>query len=79
MQKKPSNKNLNRVSRLKVEEADELLNFLLKNIKDKTRNKVKGMLARKQFMINDKIIKQFDHTLKVGDMVKVSWDKPFNV
>lgn len=77
MQKKSPNKNLNRVSRLKVEAADELLNFLLQHIKDKTRNKVKGMLARKQFMVNDKIIKQFDHALKVGDIVKISWDKPF--
>lgn len=77
MQKKLQKKKLNRVSRLKVEKADELLSFLLQHIKDKTRNKLKGMLARKQFMVNDKIIKQFDHALKIGDTVKVSWDKPF--
>lgn len=77
MQKKLQKKKLNRVSRLKVEKADELLSFLLQHIKDKTRNKLKGMLARKQFKVNDKIIKQFDHALKIGDTVKVSWDKPF--
>jgi len=35
------------------------------------------MLAHRQFMIGKKVITQFNHPLKKGDQVTVSWDKAF--
>lgn len=73
---KKNTKNI-RISRLSVTENAQLLDFLISAIKDKNRTKLKGMLARKQFMVNNTITKQFNFELKKGDVVKVSWDKPF--
>lgn len=71
------NNKKSRISRLSVTQNAELLDFLTSTIKDKNRTKLKGMLARKQFMVNNTITKQFNFELKKGDVVKVSWDKPF--
>lgn len=66
-----------RISQFEIEEQIELFSFLLITLKDYKRNKIKSMLAHKQFMVGDKIITQFNHELKVGDKVKVSWDSAF--
>lgn len=55
----------------------ELLTFLLANVKDKSRNKIKAMLTHKQFKVGKDIITQYNHPLKKGDEVIVSWDGAF--
>ena len=44
----------------------ELLAFLLANVKDKSRNKIKAMLTHKQFKVGKDIITQYNHLLKKG-------------
>ena len=66
----------NRQSTIIVTEDTELLPFLILNVKDKTRNKIKGMLTHKQFMVNKDIITKHNHPLKKDDKVIVSWDAP---
>ena len=60
-----------------VNEDTELLKFLILTIKDKSRNKVKSMLSHKQFKVGKEITTQFNHPLKKGDEVTVSWDGAF--
>lgn len=66
----------NRESTYKVNEEQELLSFLLVAVKDKSRNKIKSMLTHKQFKVNKEIVTQYNHPLKKGDKVIVSWDGP---
>lgn len=70
-------KHRNRKSTFQVVEDTELLAFLFTAIKDKTKNKIKSMLSHRQFMVGKKVITQFNHPLKKGDEVIVSWDKAF--
>ncbi len=64
----------NRHSTFVVEQEMELLPFLLLNVKDKTKNKIKGMLTHKQFKVNKDIITKHNHPLKKDDQVIVNWD-----
>lgn len=64
----------NRQSTIVVTEDMELLPFLILNVKDKTRNKLKGMLTHKQFKVNKDIVTKHNHPLKKDDKVIVSWD-----
>ena len=66
-----------RISQFEVKEPSELLLFLLTIIKDCNRSKIKSMLTHKQFMVGDKITTKYNHPLKKGDIVKVSWDDGF--
>jgi 23S rRNA pseudouridine1911/1915/1917 synthase len=75
---KPGSKGKkNRQSTFTVTKEDELLSFLLVNIKDKSRNKIKAMLTHKQFKVGKDIITQHNHLLKIDDKVTVSWDGAF--
>lgn len=67
----------NRQSTFNVGEPSELMSFLLFTIKDKSRNKIKSMLAHKQIKVGNEIVTQFNHELKKGDKVTVAWDKGF--
>lgn len=66
----------NRQSTFTVVEEGELLPFLIANLKDKTRNKIKGMLTHKQFKVNSDITTKHNHPLKKDDKVIVNWDAP---
>lgn len=49
--------------------TDTLLSFLLAHVKGKSRNTVKGLLSRRQVLVNGKIITKFDHPLRLGQTV----------
>lgn len=66
-----------RQSTFTVKEPAELMTFLLATINDKSRNKIKSMLAHKQVKVGNHIITQFNHPLKTDDKVTVAWDKGF--
>ena len=66
-----------RTSTFSVTEETELFKFIQAIIKDKSRNKLKAMLAHKQFKVGKEIITQYNHELKVGDEVTVNWDGAF--
>ena len=74
---KNQNKHRNRKSTFKVTEGIELLDFLLNTIKDKSRNKIKSMLTHRQFMVDKKVVTQYNYLLKTGENVIVNWDKAF--
>ncbi len=60
---------------LKVEEPNELMKFLLENLKGKSRNNIKSLLVHKQVRVGNKSISQYNHPLNIGDTVEVQWSK----
>ena len=56
---------------LKVKEEDTLLEFLLINKVQKSKNAVQSLLRRKLINVNGKLITAFDHPLKLGDRVEI--------
>lgn len=54
-----------------IEEEIKLLDFLYSNIKNKSKNNIKSLLNRKNVLVNDKSITQFDHVLNIGDRVTI--------
>lgn len=79
MEKKTSNKNLPkrmpRGRRVKVEEDDALLAFLLRLLSGQSRSSVKALLAHRQILVNGKVTTQFDAPLRKGDEVTVSYER----
>ena len=56
-----------------------LLDFLLKRIPGKNRNTLKAVLRDRQISVEGRAITQFDHPLKVGQEIRVRWEKiPLN-
>jgi 23S rRNA pseudouridine1911/1915/1917 synthase len=55
-----------------VSEPAELLNFLIEKTDGKSRNNIKSLLAHKQIKVGNKVISQFDHPLKKGQVVCIS-------
>ena len=55
----------------KVEAADTLLPFLLEHVKGKSRNAVKGVLSRRQVLVDGAVSTQFDAPLRPGQTVTV--------
>lgn len=56
-----------------VKEGTTLLEFLLDNIKNKSKNNIKSNLARGNVIIGDKSTTKYDYKLKVGQKVLVKW------
>lgn len=54
-----------------VNEKALLLDFLLKNMSEKSRNSVKSLLKHGQIIVNGKAITRFDYSLKSGDKIIV--------
>jgi len=54
---------------LEVKKQEELLKFLIANLPDKSRNKVKSILKNRQVFVNGKAITQFNHLLEPGQIV----------
>ncbi|MGI6644721.1 MAG: RluA family pseudouridine synthase [Bacilli bacterium] len=69
MQKK--NRNKQEIITFTVNEEEELLVFLLNKL-NKGRNKTKNLLTRKQVLVNDIVVSQYNYELVKGDVVKVT-------
>jgi 23S rRNA pseudouridine1911/1915/1917 synthase len=54
-----------------VEEADQLLAFLLKNANGRSRTTLKSFLAHRQVFVNGRCTTQFNHLLQPGDRVNI--------
>ncbi len=54
-----------------VESEIELINFLLNNLANKSRNNIKALLKYEQVVVNGKVVKQFNYPLKKGDAVEI--------
>ncbi|MDR2953510.1 MAG: RluA family pseudouridine synthase [Prevotella sp.] len=55
----------------KATQTGELLDFLIQKQIRKSRSAIKSLLLHKQVKVNGKLITQFDHALKPGDIVSV--------
>ena len=64
---------------LEVKEPALLMEFLLQNLKQKSRDNVKSLLRNKQVWIDGRNISQFNHPLKPGQKVLIRWSKPTEV
>lgn len=58
-----------------VTEATSMMDFLRESFPDKSRTTIKSLLAHQQVTLSGRVIKQFDHILKPGDVVAVHWEK----
>ncbi len=59
-----------------IEQAGELLPFLLKTFSSKKRPVLKSVLAGGQIKVNGQLTTQFNHPLKKGDKLTINWAKP---
>jgi len=55
-----------------VKEKNTLMEFLLLTLTGQSRNNIKSLLSRKQVLVNDVPISQFDFALYAKDLVKVT-------
>ena len=69
-----------------VSRPTTLLPFLLEAVQDKSRNTVKGLLARRQVLVDGRTVTRFDHPLEPGQTVVLlprsaagAWELPFPV
>ncbi|HNX89094.1 MAG TPA: RluA family pseudouridine synthase [Paludibacteraceae bacterium] len=61
-----------KMTRLKVSEQSLLMDFLLAKMGGMSRSSVKSLLAHRQVTVNDKVVTQFDYTLKKNDSVIIN-------
>ena len=54
-----------------VKELDTLLNFLYKNVENKSKNNIKSLLKNKNILVNNVNQTQFDFKLNKNDIVKI--------
>jgi len=60
---------------MEVKEEIILMQFLLQNLKHKSRDNVKSLLRNKQVLVNGEPVTQFNHELKAGDQVAVRTER----
>ena len=57
---------------LQVTSGNELLKYLLAELKGKNRNNVKSLLTNKQVYVNGVVVTRYNHLLKPGDKVRIN-------
>jgi len=55
-----------------VKETSQLFDFLMENLKGRSRNNIKSLLTRKQILVNDIVVSQYNFELVKGDVIKVT-------
>lgn len=58
-----------------VKEESLLLEFLLENIQGKSKNNIKTMLSRKDILVDNKSVTQFDYKLKPNQKIAINLTK----
>lgn len=74
-QKSKSKFSGNKQSKIKITKDEELLEFLINKFPNKKRRELKSLLTNKQIAINYHNISQYNHVLKKGDELVISWNK----
>jgi len=64
-------------SELEVKEEIILMQFLIDNLKNKSRDNVKSLLRNKKVFVNGKPVTQFNHPLIPGTKVVIKWDASY--
>ncbi len=57
---------------MEVKYREELMKYLLKELKGYSRNNIKSLLKYKQIRVNGKSVSQFNYMLNIGDVIEVS-------
>jgi len=73
MNTKPAPKQTAKVTQLTVAKPARLMEFLLGQLKGKSRTTVKSLLAHRQVSVGTHTITQFDYPLEAGTMVTINW------
>lgn len=73
MNTKPSNKQTAKVTQLSVTKPSRLMEFLMEQLKGKSRTTVKSLLAHRQVSVGTHTITQFDFPLETGQLVTINW------
>jgi 23S rRNA pseudouridine1911/1915/1917 synthase len=68
-----------RVSTFVVDREEELMTFLLAELKGKNRNNIKSLLTHKQVTVNGHMVSQYNHKLNVGDKVAIGGERVVEV
>lgn len=71
MNKKQNNQSRSSGQSYVVDLETELLAFMLKQRASSSRKSVKAMLSRGQFQVDGEVVTQFNHPLKVGQVVSI--------
>jgi Pseudouridylate synthases, 23S RNA-specific len=64
-----------KIAQLLVKQDSQLLNFLIQELKGKSRTTVKSLLAHRQVSLGAQPVTQFDFPLKKGQTVTINWGK----
>jgi len=62
----------NQLKEYKVNKQTTLMEFLLETLTSTSRNNIKGLLSRKQVLVDGSVVSQFDFQLTKGDSVQIS-------
>lgn len=68
----PNKSDQKKATVLTVETPEELLEFLLRSLKGKSRNNVKSLLTRKVVSVNGKVVSRHDYQLTPGQLVRIA-------
>ncbi len=56
-----------------VEQESGLLEYLLLNLTNQSRNNVKSLLSHREVIVDGKVVTKYDYLLKVGQKVEINW------
>ncbi len=60
---------------VKVAQPSELMQFLLTQLPNKSRNNIKSLLTRCQVSVDNQVVSRFDYPLQIGQEVVVNWTR----
>lgn len=63
------------ITKLKVNEPAELMDFLMAKMGGMSRNAVKSLLSHRQVMVNNRVESQYNFALKQNDLITISSSK----
>jgi len=73
MSTKPLNKQKAKVTQLTVTKPARLMEFLIEQLKGKSRTTIKSLLAHRQVSVGTHTITQFDYPLEPNQLVTINW------
>ena len=59
----------------KVGEKNELMNFLIEKMPEKSRTSIKSLLTKRKVFVGNDVVSQYNHPLLPGQTVTVDWGK----
>lgn len=71
----PQRANKPGITKFKVSEPAELMEFLISKMGGMSRNGVKSLLAHRQIMVNNRVQSQYNFELKANDLIAISSSK----